>query len=435
MSTTRSESISPERTKGVLSDRNFVKLFAGQTVSLVGTQITIFTMPLVAVLALRATVFQVGVLNALRLAPVVVVALFAGVWLDRTRRRPVLIACALCSSLLIGLVPAGASAGFLSIWLLYGVAALVGGLNVVFDIGILSYVPNLVEQDHLAEANGKLQASLAMAGIAGPALAGLLVGVLTAPITLSLDAVSYLLVALGLVTIRKPELKPEIPQARPSVRRQIAEGFRAVYGSKLLSALLTQTAVLNLSFGMFWTLFVVYSLRTLGLTPLKLGFVTGAESVGALLGALLAVRLRAKLGLGRALALATIGSSVSLLLVIFPRSASILAISIFMIATFAYGFNVINLNVNGITIRQIITPKRLLARMNATYRMLLFGAPPAGSILGGLLGSAIGLRPALLTALVIMTTPLLWLLFSPIFRLRDMPTGPDENISARRGET
>ena len=431
MSTTRSDSNSSERAKGVLTDRNFVKLFVGQTVSLVGTQITIFTMPLVAVLALRATVFQVGVLNALRLAPVVVVALFAGVWLDRTRRRPVLIVCALCSSLLIGLVPAGASDGFLSIWLLYGVAVLVGGLNVVFDIGILSYVPNLVEQDCLPEANGKLQASLAVAGIAGPAAAGFLVGVLTAPITLSLDAVSYLLVALGLITIRKSEPKPEIPQARASVRRQIAEGFHAVYGSKLLSALLTQTAVLNLSYGMFWTLFVVYAVRLLGLTPLKLGFVTGAGSVGALLGALLAVWLRNKLGLGRALAAATVGSSAPLLLVILPRNASLLAISTFMAAMLIYGFNVANLNVNGITIRQIITPKRLLARMNATYRMLLFGAPPAGSLLGGLLGSIMGLRPALLTALVTMTTPLLWLFFSPIFRLRDMPTGPDENLSAR----
>lgn len=415
-----------ESRRSVLANRDFVKLLAGQTVSLMGTQVTLFVMPLVAILTLRATVFEVGVLNALRLAPVIITAPLAGVWLDRTRRRPVLVACALGSALLIGLVPLAQTADFLSIGLLYVVVTLVGGLNVVFDVGALSYVPSLVGREHLMEANGKLQSSLAVAGIAGPAIGGLLVALITAPITLSVDAASYLCTAFGLISIRRPEPAPAVPEVLTPFRRQIAEGFRAVYGSKLLRALLTQTAVLNLSYGAYWTIFVVYAIRVLGLNAIKLGFVVGAASVGALFGALLASRARKALGMGRNMTVATIGASTMLLLVLIPHGAGVLTVLILMAAQFLYGINIGNINVNGITLRQIVTPKQVLARMNATYRMLLFGAPPLGSIIGGLLGAAIGLYPALLVALIVMISPVLWLFFSPIFRLSEMPLGPIE---------
>lgn len=409
----------------VLRNGDFARLWAGQSVSLMGSQVTLFTLPLVAILTLHATVLQVGILNALRLAPVIVVALFAGVWLDAHRRRPVLITCALCCAVLIGLVPLGGAAGFLSMGLLYAVALVVGGLNVVFDVASLSYVPGLVEPRHLAQANGKLQASLAVAGITGPAIAGVLVGLITAPVTLSVDAVSYLFSAAGLISIRRPEVAPEPSGQRVPVRAQIAEGFRAVYGTRLLRNLLTQTAALNLSYGAFYTVFVVYAVRVLGLTPLKLGIVIGAGSVGALLGALLASRAREVLGMGRNMSLATIGASGGLLLVLIPHDASLPALAILMVAQVIYGSSVVNLSVNGITLRQLVTPRRVLARMNATYRMLLFGAPPAGSVIGGALGGVLGLHLALLISLLALTSPVLWLAFSPVFRLREMPAGSE----------
>ncbi|HEY1617121.1 MAG TPA: MFS transporter [Streptosporangiaceae bacterium] len=415
---------------GLLRNGDFVRLWTGQSVSLMGTQVTLFTLPLVAILTLHASVLQVGILNAMRLAPVVVVALIAGVWLDAHRRRPVLVTCALCCTVLIALVPIGGTAGFLSMGLLYAVAAVVGGLNVVFDVGSLSYVPGLVEPRHLPEANGKLQASNAVAGVSGPAIAGALVGLITAPVTLSVDAVSYLFSAAGLLSIRRHEPAPEPPEQQISVGRQIAEGFRAVYGSKLLRALLTQTAALNLSYGAFYTVFLVYAVRVLGLTPLKLGFVVGSGSVGALLGALLASRGRLALGMGRNMGVATIGASGALLLVLIPHNASVSGLLVMMAGQVIYGAGVVNLSVNGITLRQIVTPRRVLARMNATYRMLLFGAPPLGSVIGGVLGTALGLRLALLISLLALTSPMLWLLFSPVFRLREMPSGPDDAIVA-----
>ena len=250
-----------ERAASAFSNPDFVKLWAGQTVSLIGTQVTQFTMPLVAILTLNATVLEVGVLNALRFVPVLLLSLFAGVWLDRRRRRPVLIACALGNAVLIGLVPIASVTGLLSIGLLYVVVTLAGLLSMIFDVGALSYVPNLVDREHLTEANSKLQASTAFAGIAGPGLAGVLVGLITAPITLTADSVSYLFSAAGLIAIRKPEPAPDVPEVRASVRRSIAEGLRAVCGSKLLSALLTQGAALNLFFGAYITVFVVYAVR------------------------------------------------------------------------------------------------------------------------------------------------------------------------------
>jgi len=409
---------------GVLANRDFAKLWAGETVSLIGTQVTQFALPLVAILTLNATVFEVGVLNALRFLPLIPLSLLAGVLLDRRRRRPVLLGCALGNVVLIGLVPVSSVTGMLSIGLLYVVTTLVGTLNMTFEVGALSYMPFLVEPRHLSEANSKIQASMAVAGIAGPGLAGLLVGLITAPITLSVDAVSYLGSALSLISISKPEPEPEKSAERPSIRRSIAEGLHAVYGSKLLRALLAQSAVLNLFYAAVVTVFVVYAVRVLGLSPFKLGIVIGAAAVGGLTGALLATRTRRALGLGRAMAVSTIGVSAGPLMFVIPRGAGPLSMVVLVAAQFVYGCSIAIFNVNAITLRQTVTPQRLLARMNATYRMVIYGVPLFGATSGGLLGSAVGLRSALVISLVAMVSPVLWIFFSPVFRLKEMPLGP-----------
>ena len=425
----------PAEPKGVLSNRDFAKLWTGETISEAGTQVTQFAMPLVAVLTLRASVFQVGVLNALKFVPVISVALFAGVWLDRRRRRPVMIACALGNAVLIALVPIASVTGLLSMGLLYVVTALAGSLTVVFDVGALSYVPFLVSREQLPDANGKLQASSAVAGIAGPGLAGLLVGLITAPITLSVDAVSYLFSAAGMAVITKPEDAPQSSGERVSIRQSISEGFHAVYGTKILRILLAQSTALNVGFGAVSTVFLVYAVRDLHLTPFKLGIVTAALAVGALLGALLAARIKRTLGLGRAMGASILGVSLSPLLLLIPRDAGPAAIVILIAGWLGHGAGISVWNVNTITLRQAVTPARLLARMNATYRMLLFGALPAGALAGGLVGSIAGLRTAMIISVLALTTPLFWLVFSPVFRLREMPHGPFSESSADTPQT
>lgn len=412
--------------RGVFANRDFAKLWAGESVSLIGTQVTLFAMPLVAVITLKASVFDVGVLNALRFVPVIILSLFAGVLLDRRRRRPVLIACALGNAVLIGLVPIASVTGLLSIGLLYVVVTLVGALNMTFDIGAMSYVPSLVDSRDLSEANGKLQASTAFAGIAGPGLAGLLVGLITAPITLSADAISYLFSAGGLLSIKKPEPPPASAEQRPSIRQSMAEGMRAVYGSRLLLGLLTQGAATNLFFGAFTTVFVVYAIRVLHLTPLKLGLVVGAAAVGSLTGALTGGRVRNALGFRRTMIITTIGECAAPVILLFPRNASVLTVVVMVAAQFVYGVNLTIDNVIVITVRQVVTPKRVLARMTATYRMLLFGIAPVGMLAGGVLGTAFGLRSALVISVLTMLLPILWIFFSPVFRLTQMPEGPPD---------
>jgi MFS family permease len=406
------------------ANRDFVKLWSGETVSLIGTQITQFTLPLVAILTLGASVFQVGVLNACRYAPVVVVSLFAGVWLDRRRRRPVLIACSLGNAVLIGLIPISYGLGVLSIGLLYVVCLLVGVLTVVFDVGVLSYVPSLVEPRHLADSNGQIQTSTSLAGIAGPGLAGLLVGVLTAPVTLTADALSYLCSAAGLWRIQQREVEPERPEVRRSIRSEIAEGLQAVYGNRILRSLLSQSSTFNFFQNALITVFVVYAIRVLHLDPLELGIVIGAISVGGVAGATVANRFRVRVGFGRTVLTTTIFAAVCPSLLLLPRGNGALTIAEFVLIELVYGFNVLVFNVNTITLRQTVTPNRLLGRMNASYRLVLFGTGPIGAVLGGWLGSVIGLRPALDVAALALVLPAAWIFFSPVFRLKDMPTGP-----------
>jgi|SRR6185437_7243170 len=419
------QATAPARSPGVLSNPDFTKLFVGEAISQIGNQVTQFTMPLVAIITLNASALQIGVLNALKFVPVIVVAVFAGVWLDRRQRRPVMIMCALGNALLIGLVPISSVTGFLSIGLLYVVITLAGSLTVIFDVGALSYVPSLVDRGQLSDGNSKLQASGYFAGVAGPGVAGLIVGLITAPITLSIDAVSYLFSAAGLISIVKPEPVPDTPTDKPSIRQSLAEGFRAVYGTKLLRILLGQSATLNIGFGAVSTIFTIYAVRVLGFSPDKLGLALGSLAAGAFFGSLLAARVQRLLGLPRTLTLAIIGVCASPLLLLIPRNADLVSLLLAMAAWLGHGFGIGMWNVNTITLRQVLTPMRLLARMNATYRMVLFGALPAGAMLAGLLGDAVGYAHATLISVIALTTPMAWLTFSPVFRLKELPAGPD----------
>ncbi|RZU52384.1 putative MFS family arabinose efflux permease [Krasilnikovia cinnamomea] len=423
-------------TTTVWRNPDFVKVWGGETVSLLGSQVTDLALPLVAILTLHASAFEVGLLNVARYAPFVLLSLFAGVWFDRRRRRPTLIVVNLGRAVLIGLVPVASLLHVLSIPWLYAIAFGAGILTVLFDVGILSYVPGLVERRHLGEANSKIAASYSVAGIAGPGVAGFLVGVLTAPVALAIDAVSFLASAAALTSIRKPEAAPAAPAERTSVRASIAEGLRAVFGNPILKHLATQSATFNLFQNVVITVLLVYLVRVLGVGPSPLGLVVSAGSVGALVGALTANRIRTAIGIGATLRWSTVLACVSPLLLLVPRDSGPVSLVLLGASLAILGANLAIFNVNALTLRQSVTPDRLLGRMNASYRLLLFGTVPLGAFLGGSLAGLFGARAALVVGVLGVASALAWLLFSPVFRLTaipDHPADPEAGTAALSG--
>lgn len=422
------------RTPGALSNPQFRTFWIGETVSLIGTEVTRFALPLVAVLSLGASAFEVGVLNAMRYVPIVVVSLFAGIWLDRRRRLPILIGSNIGRALAIAVVPLAFAVHGLSLWLLCLVALVLGTLTMLFDVGSLSLVPNIVGRSQLTDANGRLQTSFSLAMIVGPSLGGFLIALLTAPVALAVDAASYVFSVLMLLSLRIHEPEPEVPAQRPTIRSSIAEGLRAVYGSRVLRNLLSQSAVFNLAQNAMLTVFVVYAVRTLGLSAQQLGLVLGIGSLGALAGALLNTRLTRRVGYGRTLRLATTVAGLAPLLFLIARGPDLASLAVLTAAQAVAGFMLVVYNVNSVSLRQIVTPNRLLARMNASYRMVLFGTIPLGALLGGALGQLLGLRTAMVITVLLLTTPIAWTFFSPVFKLPALPAGPDESLGAGTAE-
>jgi MFS family permease len=412
---------------GVLRDKEFVKFWAGETMAVMGNEFTRLVFPLVAILTLGATAFQVGLLNAALFAPVVLLSLFIGVFLDRHTRRPILIICNIGRAVLIGLVPLAAVTSMLTIEVLYVIVFLTGTLTVVFEVGTLSYLPSLVERRHLADANGRIQISFSFAGIAGPSIGGVLVGILTAPIALLVSVFAMVFAGSMLSSVRRPEPPPQPAADQPPFFVAIKEGLRTVFASSMLRNLLFQSSTFNLVQNALIVVFLVYAVRTLGLSPQQLGFVLGSAAAAALVSALLAKRITVAVGLGRVLRLATYGACLSPLLLLIPRDASVTSIAILIAAHAVTVFSLVIWNINTLTVRQIVTPNRLLARMNASYRMLLFGTIPVGALIGGLLGDTLGLRQAMVVVVLMLLTPTVWTFFSPVFRLAKMPDGPDED--------
>jgi MFS family permease len=287
---------------GLWGHRDFRKLWAGETVSLFGSEVTELALPLVAVLVLEADAGQMGLLAAARFAPFLLITLPAGVWVDRRRRRPVLIGSNLGRALLVGLVPLLSGLGLLRMGHLYAISFAVGTLTVMFDVAYQSYLPSLVDREQLVEGNSKLQASASAARVGGPGLGGLLVQLVGAPRALLLDAASYVISAASLLAIRNQEPDPPADrdgEPRAGLRREIGEGLAVTYRNPVLRSMAGLAATYNLFEGAVLALLVLYATRELGLSAGLIGLVVSAGSLGALAGTALTGRLERRLGVGR----------------------------------------------------------------------------------------------------------------------------------------
>jgi len=399
-----------------------VKLWWANGISQLGTQVSILALPLAALLVLQASALGVSLLRAFAVLPFVVFSLPAGVWIDRVRRRPLMIVSDAGRALAMASIPVAYWLGDLTMLQLYVVAAVVGALSVTFDVSYLSFLPGLVERDRLGEANSKLLGTQSVATLAGPTLAGALIGAFGAAVAVLADAVSFALSGALIAAIRGREPTPEPAQTRK--RDDFVEGMRYVFSQPFLRTLTIWTSIWNLFTSAFFALFLVYFVRELHWGPLKIGVITALATSGFVVGALVNERVAARVGVGRLIAFSGLLSSPLLLgIPAAPRSHPEAVIVVTGILGTILGFFA---NVNQLTLRQSITPLRLQGRMNSVVRFMYWGTIPAGSAIGGLLADPLGLRRTLLVAGICATAACVPIAASPIRKLRTLPDPPPE---------
>ena len=400
-------------------DGDFLKLWVGQTVSEAGSQVTGLALPTLAILVLHATPLQVGLLAALEFLPFPTLGLVAGVYADRIRRRPIMIASDLARMALIASIPVAFLLGFRSIEQLYVVGLLVGVFNVFFGISYQSYLPALVNRSDLIEGNTKLEVSRSVAQLSGPALAGFLIQVIGAVRSLWLDAGSFLVSAASLWWIRKPEPQPAPSTAsgRSGFWLEMREGIDVVFHNPTLWKIAGATATSNLSNGAF-AVFLIFAYNILHLSPGTVGFIFAAAAVGGLLGALSAGWWARTLGVGLTLFLSLlIGGLVALST---PLAQYFFTIPFLVVTGFVAGFFGPVYNITQVSLRQAITPDRVQGRMNATMRTIVWGTIPIGSFAGGAVATAIGVVPTMYIFWGLGACACFWILAGPI-HLRVQP--------------
>jgi MFS family permease len=412
---------------GLWRHSDFLKLWSAETVSQFGSQISVLALPFAAILVLHATTFEVASLQAVEFLPFLLVSLPAGVWVDRLRRRPILVVADLARAAVLGSVPIAYAFDALTIWQLYGVGFTVGVCTVFFDVAYQSYLPSLVERDQLIDGNSKLEISRSSAQIGGPGFAGVLVGWLSAPVAIVVDAVSFLCSALFLFRIEKLERTPqaEQPQARRRMRADMVEGLRYVLGHRYLRNIAAATATFNLFGSFIGAILLLYAVRVVGLSPQLIGLAFTLGNIGPLAGAFFARRISARFGVGPTILAATCtGGPMFLLLAAAPTNRAWTAV--FAAAWAVGGFANVVYNVNQLSLRQAITPERIQGRMNSVMRFIVWGTIPLGALAGGALGSRIGLHSTIWIGAIGTCLPVLPVLFSPVRSIRELPEVADE---------
>ena len=411
---------------GLWRRSDFRKLWSAETVSQFGTQFTILALPLAAVIVLHASVFEIAALNVVEFLPFVLISLPAGVWVDRMRRKPILVVGDLARALLLVSIPIAYAFDALTIWQLYAVGFLVGIATVFFDVAYQSYLPALVDRRQLVEGNSKLEISRAGAQLGGPGLAGLVIDLLSAPTAILFDALSFVGSALFIFRIRRPEQAPERdPASTRRMRTEIGEGLRYVFGHPYLKNIAACTASFNFFGNVGTAVLLVYAVRVLDLRPAVIGLAFTIGNVGALVAAFTSGRISARLGVGHTIVVSSIIGGPMFLVVAFAPHGNA-ALAVIGPAVAVASFTNVIYNVTQVSLRQTITPERIQGRMNAVMRFLVWGTIPLGNLLGGALGTWVGLKETLIIGGIGSCLPFLAVLFSPVRAIRDMPEPVDE---------
>lgn len=412
------------RGNSLFRQRDFLHLWCAESVSQLGSQVSLLALPLVAITLLHATTFQVGALTAVEMSPFVLIGLLAGAIVDRLPRRPVLVWCDIGRAFALSSIPISYAFDALTYAQLLAVVFVTGTLTVFFDVAYQSILPALVEHEQIVEGNAKLEISRSGAQLAGPGLGGLLVQWIGAASAITADAVSFVVSAVFLRGIRAQEPPIEVTAADEVSRlralgREIREGLGYVLHHRVLRMIAGSTATSNFFSSMSFAVFLLYAVRERHYSAGLVGLVFSLGNVGVLVAALTAGRLTEKIRLGRAIWLGMfVGQIGTLVIALAPAHH---ALPYFIAAWLGFGFGGTLYNIDQVSLRQAITPDRMQGRMNASMRFMVWGTMPFGSLAGGVLGGVIGLRPTLWVAAIGGATAILWLTARPVLELREIP--------------
>jgi MFS family permease len=414
------------RPSGALwSHPDFVKLWTGQSISELGSQVSQLAIPWLAAVDLHASPLAFSLLGVLGFLPFILFALPAGVWVDRLRRRQILIVGDSARAVLLLLIPVLWFAGVLEIWHLLILEFLIGIFTVFFDVAYQSYLPALIEREDLVDGNSKLQVTVGIAQVGGPSLAGGLIAAITAPYAILVDSMSFVISSVFMIRMRHRENLPrqDTNEPRPRMWPQVKEGLAWVVGHRNLRAIAGCTGTSNFCSSLMFAIVILYMVRVLHLSAFEAGAVFAVGSAGSIVGALFANRLGLKLGLGTAIVFtAVIFSFGGLAYPLAPKSFPLPAL---MAGQLLFGFSAIAYNILQVSYRQAITPERLQGRMNAAMRWIVWGTIPLGTLAGGAIAQATSLHTALWVGALLGTPTFLWVLLSPLRSVREIPQPVD----------
>ena len=398
---------------------DFMKLWTGQTVSRLGSVVTRTAVPLVALLVLGAGPTEMALLVVAASIAVLLVGFVAGAWVDRLRRRPLLVTSDLLRAIILFSIPIAYVAGVLTMTHLYVVMFLDACLASVFDSAYPAYVPSLIGTDRVVEANSKLATSSSIAEIGGPGLAGGLVQVVSAPFAILVDAISFVFSAITLLLIRTPEPARPPRVTATALRTEVMEGLQLVRRHRLLFPIALRSVIAHVAGSFYGVLYALFLINELHLDPLVLGIVISAGGVGALIGSFAASPVIRRVGLGRAFIWTAIGASALGILTPLAQGPVLVAtIMVLIPQLFGDGLQTIE-GVAELSLIQGQTPDRILGRVNATMEVLSHGvAYPIGALLAAAIAETIGVRGAIAIGWAGMAISIVPLVLSPLTKVR-----------------
>ena len=416
---------------GLWEHADFLKLWAGQSISEFGSQVSQLAIPWLAAVGLHASPFAFSLLGVVGFLPFILFALPAGVWVDRLRRRPILIAGDGARAVLLAAIPILWAAGALRMWHLLVLQFVIGIFTVFFDVAYQSYLPALVDREQLVDGNAKLQVTVSTAQVTGPGLSGVLIAAVTAPYAIAIDVASFVVSTLFVLRIRRPEVLPEreLGAPKPRMLPELKEGLAYVVRHPYLRAIAACTGSSNFFGSIAFTIFLLYAVRVLHMSSFLVGLVFALFGVGAIVGSLAANRVQQAIGVGPAIVTPAVLFSVATLT--YPLAPKSFPVPVLALGSLLFGYGGVAYNITQVSLRQAITPERLQGRMNASMRWIVWGTLPLGQLAGGALATAYSLKAALWVGAIGSLFTFLPVLLSPVRRIRHMPEPVSEPTAAQ----